>query len=115
MEERWEDKQDFILLRNLAGDEILFLRIPVGRTWYRQSRSKGQSIGKHDPAFQLQTGHIQSELALYARKGYQNASSAPNKTTNRKPTASNNTHRRRGEDRTGDASERSRGGASRTT
>ena len=99
----WEDKQDFILLRGPGGNEILFLRTPVGRNWYRQSRSKRQnryghtvhSIGKHDPAFQLQTGHLQSELALYAQKGYQNASSAPNSTTNRKPTASSNNQRRR--------------------
>lgn len=69
---------DCILLRGPRGDEILFLRTPVGGIWYRQSRSKRQnryghtiySIGQHDPAFQLKTGHLKSELALYAQKGY---------------------------------------------
>ena len=98
----WEIRQTFVLLRNSEGEEILFLRTPVGHTWYRQSRSKREnprgpttlSIGLHDPAFALQTGNLQSELALYARRGFQRASSATKRTTNSRPRPNNNQKRR---------------------
>lgn len=96
--QQWANGKTCLRLTKESAPEVVLLRNRLSNTWYRQNRTVkynryGEaicSVGLHDKAFHLATGHLRSELDMYYQCGYHlDDATNPMRNNNPKPKSTN--------------------------